>query len=106
MSTLKAEALMREFHYNGIRIRDPGPELSVEQIRDLLTPRYWEIATASVSGPEATGGSAARVWQDDLLSQAEGDRSGLTLTAPSPAVPGRRWRSFDRLSIRGFNALV
>ena len=55
MSTLKAEALLREFHYNGIRIPDPGPGLSVEQVRDLLTPQFPEVATASVSGPEATG---------------------------------------------------
>lgn len=55
MSTLKAEALVREFHYNGIRIPDPGQDLSVEQVRDLLTPQFPEIATASVSGPEATG---------------------------------------------------
>lgn len=55
MSTLKAEALTREFHYNGVRIPDPGPELTVEQVRDLLTPNYPEIATASVSGPEAAG---------------------------------------------------
>jgi PRTRC genetic system protein C len=55
MSNLRAEALLREFHYNGVRIPDPGPELTVEQVRDLLTPNYPEIATASVSGPEATG---------------------------------------------------
>jgi PRTRC genetic system protein C len=55
MSTLKVEAFVREFHYNGIRIPDPGPDLSVEQVRDLLTPQFPEIATASVSGPEATG---------------------------------------------------
>jgi PRTRC genetic system protein C len=55
MSNLKAEALLREFHYNGVRIPDPGPQLTVEQVRDLLTPNYPEIATASVSGPEATG---------------------------------------------------
>jgi PRTRC genetic system protein C len=36
MNKLKVEALAREFHYNGIRIPDPGPELSVEQVRDLL----------------------------------------------------------------------
>ena len=36
MSNLKVEALAREFHYNGIRIPDPGPDLSVEQIRDRL----------------------------------------------------------------------
>jgi PRTRC genetic system protein C len=55
MSTLKAEALVREFNYNGIRISDPSLDLTVAQVRDLLTPNYPESATASVSGPEATG---------------------------------------------------
>jgi len=55
MSTLKAEALVREFYYNGVRIPDPGSELSVEQVRDLLTPNYPEIATAALTGPEVTG---------------------------------------------------
>ncbi len=55
MNTLKAEMLVREFQYNGIRIPDPGPDLTVEQVRDLLTPQFPEIATASVTGPEATG---------------------------------------------------
>jgi PRTRC genetic system protein C len=55
LTTLKAEALLREFQYNGVRIPDPGPDLTVDQVRDLLTPNYPEIATASVSGPEATG---------------------------------------------------
>ena len=55
MSQLKAEVMLREFHYNGVRIPDPGPDLTVDQVRDLLTPSYPEIATASVSGPEATG---------------------------------------------------
>ena len=36
MAILKAEALHREFFYNGVRIPDPGPELTVEQVRDLL----------------------------------------------------------------------
>jgi PRTRC genetic system protein C len=55
MSNLKTEVLLREFHYNGVRIPDPGPELTVDQVRDLLTPNYPEIATATVSGPEDTG---------------------------------------------------
>jgi len=57
MSTLKAEALVREFHYNGIRIPDPGSDLSVEQVRDLLTPMWPELATATLEGPEDTGGA-------------------------------------------------
>jgi hypothetical protein len=35
MSGLKVEALQREF-YNGTRIPDPAPNLSVEQVRELL----------------------------------------------------------------------
>jgi PRTRC genetic system protein C len=36
MTALRADALVREFYYNGIRIPDPGPDLTVEQVRDLL----------------------------------------------------------------------
>ena len=38
MSSLKVESLQREFFYNGTRIPDPAPNLSVEQVRELLTP--------------------------------------------------------------------
>lgn len=55
MASLKTTALLREFFYNGVRVPDPGPDLSVEQVRDLLTPNYPEIATASLTGPEDTG---------------------------------------------------
>ena len=55
MSDLKVEALQREFFYNGTRIPDPAPNLSVEQVRELLTPTWPEIATATLSGPEDTG---------------------------------------------------
>jgi PRTRC genetic system protein C len=55
MSQLKAEAMVREFYYNGIRIPDPGPGLTVDQVRDLITPQFPEVATAAVSGPEAAG---------------------------------------------------
>ena len=54
MATLKTEVLLREFYFNGVRIPDPGPEMTVEQVRELLTPTYPEIATATLTGPEAT----------------------------------------------------
>ena len=55
MSKLQAQVLLREFNYNGVRIPDPAPQMSVEQVRDLLTPTYPEIATATLTGPEDTG---------------------------------------------------
>ena len=54
-TTLKVRSMAREFMFNGSRIPDPDPELTVDQVRDLLTPAYPEIATASVNGPEDTG---------------------------------------------------
>jgi PRTRC genetic system protein C len=55
MSSLKVETLQREFIYNGSRIPDPAPNLSVEEVRELLTPSWPEIATATLEGPEDTG---------------------------------------------------
>jgi PRTRC genetic system protein C len=57
MSSLKVEALHREFFYNGTRIPDPAPSLTVEQVRETLTPSYPELATATLVGPEDTGGT-------------------------------------------------
>ena len=57
MSSLTVNALHREFFYNGTRIPDPAPGLTVEQVRELLTPSYPEIATATLEGPEDTGGA-------------------------------------------------
>jgi PRTRC genetic system protein C len=55
MSNLTVKALHREFFYNGTRIPDPAPNLTVEQVRELLTPSCREIATALLAGPEDTG---------------------------------------------------
>ena len=56
-SALKASTLPREFIFNGSRFPDPDPQMSIEQVRELLTPSYPEIATATVTGPEDTGTS-------------------------------------------------
>lgn len=53
--TLKTTLLPREFVYNGAKIPDPNPDMTVEQVRDLLTAAYPEISTAAVSGPEDAG---------------------------------------------------
>ena len=55
MSGLKVEAIEREFYFNGTRIPDPAPQMTAEEVRDLLTPTYPEIATATLTGPEDTG---------------------------------------------------
>ena len=55
--TLKTSTLPREFVFNGSRIPDPDSHMSIDQVRELLTPSYPEIATATMTGPEDTGTS-------------------------------------------------
>jgi PRTRC genetic system protein C len=57
MSNVTVKALHRELFYNGTRIPDPAPSLTVEQVREILTPSHPEIATATLVGPEDTGGA-------------------------------------------------
>jgi PRTRC genetic system protein C len=53
---LKVETLTREFAYNGVKLPDPNPELSVEEVRDMYVATYPELATAAVEGPSPVGG--------------------------------------------------
>jgi PRTRC genetic system protein C len=47
--------LSRVFEFNGVRLPDPDPKLTVEEIRNLYSHAYPDIATASITGPEAVG---------------------------------------------------
>jgi PRTRC genetic system protein C len=85
MAKLKAEVLLREFNYNGVRIPDPAPQMSVEQVRDLLTPTFPEIATATLTGPEDTGTTCA------TPSAAPSDRRGEP--CPRPQCRKKNWWS-------------
>ena len=42
-TTLKTSSLPREFVFNGSRIPDPDPRMSIDQVRDLLTPSYPKL---------------------------------------------------------------
>jgi PRTRC genetic system protein C len=52
---MKVEKLEREFSYNGLRLADPNPNLTVEEVRNLYAISYPEITTAAIEGPEAVG---------------------------------------------------
>jgi PRTRC genetic system protein C len=62
-TTLKISTLPREFLVNGTRIPDPDSKLSVEEIRELLTPSYPDLATAALIGPEDTGSTLRYTFQ-------------------------------------------
>jgi len=51
---MEAKPLFRIFEFNGVRLPDPNPNLSVEEVRALYAHQYPDIATAAMTGPEAS----------------------------------------------------
>jgi PRTRC genetic system protein C len=52
---MQTGVVSREFSFNGVKLPDPDPKLSPEQVRSVLATMYPDIATASITGPEAVG---------------------------------------------------
>jgi PRTRC genetic system protein C len=53
---ISATRLTRVFVFNGAKLPDPGPKLSVEEVRSMYVNTYPELATATVDGPTPVGG--------------------------------------------------
>ena len=47
--------MTRIFQFASIRLPDPNPALSVDEVKNLYCAQYPELATATVNGPEAVG---------------------------------------------------
>ena len=47
--------MTRIFQFQGVRLPDPNPEMSVEEVKALYAAQYPELATAVVNGPQAAG---------------------------------------------------
>ncbi len=54
---MKVETLNRVFIFNGVKLPDPAPDMSVEQVRDMYVATYPELATATVEGPSPVNGA-------------------------------------------------
>jgi PRTRC genetic system protein C len=52
---MESKPLSRCFEFNGVKLPDPNPQLSVEEVRALYAHQYPDIATAVVTGPETVG---------------------------------------------------
>jgi len=52
---MESHPLSRYFEVHGVKLPDPSPSLSVEEIRSFYSSQYPEIATATVTGPEQVG---------------------------------------------------
>jgi PRTRC genetic system protein C len=54
---IKVEKLERVFLFSGVKLPDPNPEFTVEQVRDIYVNTYPELATAAVEGPSPVAGA-------------------------------------------------
>ncbi|CAM5542278.1 PRTRC system protein C [Aromatoleum aromaticum] len=52
---IQVEEAVREFHYNGTSLGDPGKGMSVQQVRDLYSATFPELTSAVVEGPTRKG---------------------------------------------------
>ena len=52
---MESHVLSRTFEFNGVRLPDPDPKLSVEDVQTVYAHQFPDIATATITGPEAVG---------------------------------------------------
>jgi PRTRC genetic system protein C len=52
---IEVKPAIRRFEFDGLEIPDPGPEFSVEEIRDIASARRPDILTAVIEGPTIKG---------------------------------------------------
>ena len=52
---MKLEPVIREFSYLGVRLPDPSPTMTPDEVRNCYCHVYPEITTAAIEGPEAVG---------------------------------------------------
>ena len=52
---MTVKPMARFFSFAGIKLADPDPRLTVEDVRGILAHAYPEIATATITGPESVG---------------------------------------------------
>jgi PRTRC genetic system protein C len=49
--------MIREFHFNGMRLADPDPGMTPDQVRNMYASSgYAELTNASITGPKTEGG--------------------------------------------------
>ncbi|MHB8413208.1 MAG: PRTRC system protein C [Candidatus Acidiferrales bacterium] len=49
---MEVRSLDRRFVYNGVKLPDPNPKLSPDEVKAFYSGQYPELATASITGPE------------------------------------------------------
>lgn len=56
---LEIKKIIRTFTFNGMKLPDPGPDFSAEEVKELFTNQYPDLVTAIIDGPSITDDVAA-----------------------------------------------
>ena len=52
---IDTKVLFRSFTYNGVKLPDPDPRMTPEEVKIVYSHQYPELATAAITGPEPSG---------------------------------------------------
>jgi PRTRC genetic system protein C len=52
---IDGKVMSRSFTYNGVKLPDPDPRMTPEDVKAAYSHQYPELATAAITGPEASG---------------------------------------------------
>jgi PRTRC genetic system protein C len=52
---IEAKVMSRSFTYNGVKLPDPDPRMTPDEVKNIYSNQYPELATAAISGPEPSG---------------------------------------------------
>ena len=54
------KSLIREFHFKGMNLADPGMHLSPADVRDYYSAHFPDLTGAAVKGPKVEG--SKEIW--------------------------------------------
>jgi PRTRC genetic system protein C len=52
---IDVKVMSRSFSYNGVKLPDPDPRMTPEEVKTLYSHQYPELATAAITDPEGSG---------------------------------------------------
>jgi len=55
---MEVKALARKFMFNSLKLDDPNPAWSPDQVREFFATTYPDLTNAEIEGPEIKDGEA------------------------------------------------
>jgi PRTRC genetic system protein C len=52
---IETKVLSRSFTYNGVKLPDPDPRMTPEEVKIIYSHQYPELATAAITGSGPSG---------------------------------------------------